>query len=174
MQAARDRPGGRILSPREAGYLWLPDLPGGHQRLGRPEAAAVHRPRHRYPARKSIFSTTAFPPWTSRPTRPCARALRDQTAEQHGPASWPSASAPSCTRTRFIVLDEGKIVGRGTHKELMESCEEYRQIAESQLVKGGIGTMSDAKTSPRPCRAAWATAPAGFGGGKGQGLPAAP
>lgn len=35
----------------------------------------------------------------------------------------------------IIVLDGGKIVGKGTHSELMESCEEYRQIAYSQLSK---------------------------------------
>ena len=34
---------------------------------------------------------------------------------------------------QIIVLDEGKIVGKGTHKELMESCETYREIALSQL-----------------------------------------
>lgn len=34
---------------------------------------------------------------------------------------------------QIIVLDKGKIVGKGTHKELLESCEEYREIAESQL-----------------------------------------
>lgn len=34
---------------------------------------------------------------------------------------------------RIIVLDEGHIVGNGTHSELMESCEVYRQIALSQL-----------------------------------------
>lgn len=33
----------------------------------------------------------------------------------------------------IVVLDEGKVVGQGTHKELMESCEVYRQIAVSQL-----------------------------------------
>lgn len=36
---------------------------------------------------------------------------------------------------RIIVLDEGRIVGLGTHKELMDSCEVYRQIAYSQLSK---------------------------------------
>ncbi len=36
---------------------------------------------------------------------------------------------------RIIVLDEGEIVGQGTHKELMASCEVYRQIAYSQLSK---------------------------------------
>lgn len=34
---------------------------------------------------------------------------------------------------RIIVLDEGKVAGMGTHKELMENCEVYRQIAGSQL-----------------------------------------
>ena len=36
---------------------------------------------------------------------------------------------------QIIVLDEGKIVGKGTHKELMNSCEVYQQIALSQLSK---------------------------------------
>ena len=35
----------------------------------------------------------------------------------------------------IIVLDEGKIVGKGTHKELLKTCPEYREIAESQLSK---------------------------------------
>jgi ATP-binding cassette subfamily B protein len=33
----------------------------------------------------------------------------------------------------ILVLDEGKIIGRGKHDELMESCEIYRQISSSQL-----------------------------------------
>jgi len=36
---------------------------------------------------------------------------------------------------QIIVLDEGRIVGKGTHGELMESCEVYRDIALSQLSK---------------------------------------
>lgn len=34
---------------------------------------------------------------------------------------------------QILVLDEGKIVGKGTHKELMENCPVYDQIARSQL-----------------------------------------
>ena len=34
---------------------------------------------------------------------------------------------------QILVLDEGHMVGKGTHQELMENCEVYRQIAESQL-----------------------------------------
>ncbi|MBE6051288.1 MAG: ABC transporter ATP-binding protein [Clostridium sp.] len=36
---------------------------------------------------------------------------------------------------QIIVLNEGKIVGKGTHKELLKTCEVYRQIAQSQLSK---------------------------------------
>jgi ATP-binding cassette subfamily B protein len=34
---------------------------------------------------------------------------------------------------QIIVLENGEIVGRGTHRELLRSCEAYREIAQSQL-----------------------------------------
>ena len=34
---------------------------------------------------------------------------------------------------KILVLDEGRVVGQGTHKELLKSCQVYRQIAMSQL-----------------------------------------
>jgi ATP-binding cassette, subfamily B, multidrug efflux pump len=34
---------------------------------------------------------------------------------------------------QIIVLDEGRIAGKGTHRELMKNCETYREIAMSQL-----------------------------------------
>ena len=36
---------------------------------------------------------------------------------------------------QILVLDNGKIVGKGTHKELLNNCQVYRDIAESQLSK---------------------------------------
>ena len=36
---------------------------------------------------------------------------------------------------QIIVLEEGKIVGKGTHQELMKTCETYQEIALSQLTK---------------------------------------
>jgi ATP-binding cassette subfamily B multidrug efflux pump len=36
---------------------------------------------------------------------------------------------------QIVVLDEGRIVGKGTHHELMENCETYREIALSQLTR---------------------------------------
>jgi ATP-binding cassette subfamily B protein len=40
---------------------------------------------------------------------------------------------------KIIVLDEGKLVGMGTHDELMKTCEVYQQIAYSQLSKEELG-----------------------------------
>lgn len=34
---------------------------------------------------------------------------------------------------QIIVLEDGKMIGKGTHRQLVESCEEYRMIAQSQL-----------------------------------------
>ena len=34
---------------------------------------------------------------------------------------------------KILVLDRGRIAGMGTHEELMQSCDVYREIAESQL-----------------------------------------
>lgn len=39
---------------------------------------------------------------------------------------------------KIIVLDEGKVVGAGNHKELMNTCEVYREIAKSQLSQADI------------------------------------
>ncbi|WP_287387734.1 ABC transporter ATP-binding protein [Lachnospira sp.] len=36
---------------------------------------------------------------------------------------------------QILVMEDGEIVGKGTHKELLENCETYRQIASSQLSK---------------------------------------
>lgn len=36
---------------------------------------------------------------------------------------------------QIVVLDEGKIVGKGTHRELLDSCPVYQQIAHSQMSK---------------------------------------
>ena len=45
---------------------------------------------------------------------------------------------------KIIVLDEGKIVGQGTHQELMKNCEVYQEIAASQLSEDDLQKMSAA------------------------------
>ena len=43
---------------------------------------------------------------------------------------------------KIIVLDEGKIVGQGTHQELMKDCAVYKEIAASQLSEDDLQKMS--------------------------------
>lgn len=44
----------------------------------------------------------------------------------------------------ILVLDEGKVVGHGTHQELLQHCTEYREIALSQLSEEELGFSGDA------------------------------
>ena len=44
---------------------------------------------------------------------------------------------------QILVLDEGRIVGKGTHAELLHSCEVYQQIAKSQLSASELGLEED-------------------------------
>ncbi len=44
---------------------------------------------------------------------------------------------------QILVLDEGKIVGKGTHEELLKNCEEYLQIAKSQLSAKELGISEE-------------------------------
>lgn len=46
---------------------------------------------------------------------------------------------------KIIVLDEGKIVGQGTHKQLMKTCEIYQEIANSQLSEEEINNIGSLK-----------------------------
>ena len=46
---------------------------------------------------------------------------------------------------QILVLDDGKIVGAGTHRELLKTCEVYRQIAESQLSEAELKEQDGGK-----------------------------
>ena len=41
------------------------------------------------------------------------------------------SSVKDCTL--ILVLDDGKIIGKGTHEELLVSCPEYKEISDSQM-----------------------------------------
>ena len=45
---------------------------------------------------------------------------------------------------QIIVLDDGRIAGTGTHRELLENCEVYRQIAASQLSEAELHAGKEA------------------------------
>ena len=40
---------------------------------------------------------------------------------------------------KIIVLDEGRMVGMGTHEELLKTCPVYQEIARSQLSSEELG-----------------------------------
>ena len=44
---------------------------------------------------------------------------------------------------QIVVLDEGRVVGQGTHEELLRSCPEYLEIAKSQLSASELGLEED-------------------------------
>lgn len=50
---------------------------------------------------------------------------------------------------QILVLDDGEIVGKGTHEELMRNCEVYRQIASSQLSEKELGGLSQSAQLPK-------------------------
>ena len=47
----------------------------------------------------------------------------------------------------IIVLDDGAVVGKGTHEELMKNCEVYREIAYSQLSEEELGVSGEVKNN---------------------------
>ncbi len=65
-----------------------------------------------------------------------ARALSENTAES---ASIVTQRVPAVDYAdQIVVLAVGRVVGIGTHAELLETCDTYREIAESQLSAAGV------------------------------------
>ena len=46
---------------------------------------------------------------------------------------------------QILVLDDGKIVGKGTHEQLLHNCEVYEQIAKSRLSDKELGLSEEVK-----------------------------
>ena len=46
---------------------------------------------------------------------------------------------------QILVLDDGKIVGKGRHEELLKTCDTYLQIATSQLSEKELGIASEGR-----------------------------
>ena len=76
-------------------------------------------------------------------------ALRKALAEQTGDATVVIVAQRISTilhADQIIVLDNGRIVGKGTHQELLEGCETYQEIARSQLSEAELAGTAAAKT----------------------------
>lgn len=68
--------------------------------------------------------------------------LRQELAERAGDAAIVIVAQRIATimhADEILVLDDGRIVGRGTHEELLRSCPEYLEIAKSQLSAKELG-----------------------------------
>ena len=102
---------------------------GQKQRLS--VARAVYRKPEFY-----IFDDT-FSALDYKTDRTLRTALKNETA---GVTTFIVAQRIGTIREadKIIVLDEGKIVGEGTHSELMKDCEVYREIARTQLSQGEL------------------------------------
>ena len=138
---ARYRPGERIR-----GASWRMESTRRSIRAARTfrvaSASASRSPARWSSARRCTSSTTASARSTSAPTRGCARRYT---------ASWRASTVIIVAQRvgtilnadQIIVMDEGRIVGVGTHRELLESSETYREIVYSQLDRSrGAGRMS--------------------------------
>ncbi len=73
-------------------------------------------------------------------------ALRDALSTQLGQATRIIVAQRISTimnAENIVVLDEGRVVGQGTHSELLQNCEEYRLIAQSQLSEEELALGGD-------------------------------
>ncbi|MCQ2545492.1 MAG: ABC transporter ATP-binding protein/permease, partial [Clostridia bacterium] len=50
---------------------------------------------------------------------------------------------------QILVLDEGKIVGKGSHEELLKTCAVYKEIALSQLSERELGISAEERAAER-------------------------
>ena len=79
-----------------------------------------------------IFLMIVFPHLIIRQTQICVRRLKDETKDATVVIVAQRVSTV-IDADQIIVLDRGKIAGIGTHKELLETNDVYREIVESQL-----------------------------------------
>ena len=69
------------------------------------------------------------------------RKLRENLKESIGDATVIMVAQRISTvmdANRILVVDDGQIVGNGTHKDLIQTCPLYREIAEIQLGKEAL------------------------------------
>ena len=110
----------------------------GKQRIWRPEAETCHRQSHCKKNRKLFVFDDSFSALDMKTDAKLRKALETKVSD--------------CTEVivaqristilhadQILVLDDGEIVGKGTHVELLANCEVYQEIAKSQLSAKELG-----------------------------------
>ncbi len=87
--------------------------------------------------RRSTCSTTRSPRSTCTPTRGCARRWRETSADATIIVVTQRIST-AAQADQVIVVDDGKLVGSGTHESLLADCATYAEFADSQSVGAGV------------------------------------
>lgn len=127
-----------FISRKEQGYETIISQGGGNVSGGQKQRLSIARAVYRHPEIlifDDSFSALDFK---------TDRAVRDAFAKEAKDSTKLIVAQRIGTimdADTIVVLDEGKVVGQGTHSELLETCDVYRQIAQSQLsedeLKGG-------------------------------------
>ncbi len=135
-RAMRIAQGAEFVENMEGGYDGRIAQGGTNISGGQKQRLAVARAVYRKP--EIYIFDDSFSALDYKTDRVLRTALKKETA---GVTSLIVAQRIGTIRDadRIIVLDEGELVGIGTHDELMKNCEVYQQIAYSQLSKEELG-----------------------------------
>ena len=133
---ADGRPG-RGLRAREEERARLHGSPRAAPTSPAASASGSASPAPSSPSPRSSCSTTPSPPSTSPPTPRLRRALKAKTADATVIIVGQRVSTIA-DADQILVLDNGRIVDRGTHEELLESSSTYQEIVESQLTAEAV------------------------------------
>jgi ATP-binding cassette subfamily B multidrug efflux pump len=105
---------------------------------GQKQRLSIARAVYRHP--EILIFDDSFSALDFKTDREVRDALEKETAKDSTKLIVAQRIGTIMNADRIIVLDDGKVVGQGTHEELLDTCEVYRQIAESQLSEEELRT----------------------------------